>query len=194
MTPQCIDDLCLEEVFRTYSSKVQQFIIVSDKDEHIVDSFSAGKCVFVAESIGMDENDAQKHFEVKNPSGNEYALIQIDNGIIRRKAPVKRCDCAISNDKELCFIEFKTNVISANEKVQTSNYMDAIIQLSTTIKLVLSGLQSLGKDLLSIRNVEAYICFRKGYPSTTSTQMDYKVSFAKSNNGIPLSFARSKSL
>ena len=61
-------------------------------------------------------------------------------------------------------------------------------QLQTTIELFSNGLTARGFNLVSLRNVEAFVCFRKGYPRITTSEMNYRTTFARNTGGIPLSF------
>lgn len=192
MIPVYLTNLQLDKVFAIYCSNVDQYILESTTDEHIVDSDAQKVSGFVTSTFGQTEDVSFKFFAVENPKRGSYALLQIDNGIIQTSS-TKKCDCAIANDSCLYFIEFKAN---ANSNLITSiekNYKKAIDQLSTTIGFFDTYHNSKGVDFRTLRNVEAYICFRHGYPRSTSSQMDYQVSFAKSNR-IPLSFNRKKVL
>jgi hypothetical protein len=193
MIPEYLSNLQLSQVFATYTNTVDQFIQESTADELIVDSEIQKISGFVDTNFGQTEKVACKYFSVSNPTQKPYALLQIDNGIIQ-SSETKKCDCAIANDASLCFIEFKANANSSNLSTIAKNYKKAIEQLITTIGFFYTHHKSQGIDFRTLRAVEAYICFRHGYPRSTSTQMNYQVSFAVTSNGIPLSFRRSKVL
>ena len=193
MMPSFIDDLLLPLVFAAYSTRVDRYLQQSTKDEYIVDSEKYKISGFVTGTFGQVEYAAGKYFSVLNPSSNPYVLLQIDKGIIKSPT-IKKCDCAIVNEASLCFIEFKANATSGLLTTIHQNYTEAMEQLSSTIGIFDSYYTPLGIDLQTMRNVEAYICFRHGYPRKTSTQMHYQVLFATQNNGIPLSFEREKIL
>ena len=194
MIPVYLNNLLLNEVFATYCKDVDEYIQSSNNDEHIVDSETEKISGFVTDSFGHIEDASGKYFSVKNPTKLPYVLLQIDNGIIK-SSKIKKCDCAIANDTQLCFIEFKANAYSSNENTIQGNYQKAIKQLTTTIGLFERLYDAKRVDKLKKRkNVEAFICFRQGYPKTTSSQMNYQVAFASTNNGIPLSFKREKVL
>lgn len=193
MIPEYLSNLQLSQVFATYTNTVDQFIQVSTADELIVDSEIQKISGFVDANFGQAEKVARKYFSVSNPTQKPYALLQIDNGIIQ-SSETKKCDCAIANDASLCFIEFKANANSSNLSTIAKNYKKAIEQLITTIGFFDTHHKSQGIDFRTLRAVEAYICFRHGYPRSTSTQMNYQVSFAVTSNGVPLSFRRSKVL
>lgn len=88
----------------------------------------------------------------------------------------------------------RTHLICSNPLRIEKNYRRAIEQLTDTIGIFDRYHTSQGTDIRTLRTVEAYICFRHGYPQKTSSQMDFQVSFAKENKGIPLFFERKKEL
>lgn len=196
MIPAYLTNLQLDKVFEVYCSNVDQYIQESTSDEHVVDSQVKRISGFATTTFGVEENAAKEYFSVENPTKNPFSLLQIDNGIIKKNIgpATKKCDCAIVNNSSLCFIEFKTkacsNIISTIEK----NYRRAIEQLTATINIFDSYHKLQGVDFRNLRAVEAYICFRNGYPRTTSSQMNYKVTFTTANRGIPLLFDRKKVL
>lgn len=193
MIPTYLLDLQLPQVFAAYSTSVDNYLLQSTTDEHIVDADIQKVSGFVTATFGQTEDAAGKYFAVENHSGQPYALMQIDNGIIKSSA-TKKCDCAIANSASLCFIEFKANAYSTNASTIQKNYHKAMEQLCTTIEFFDSHLSICGQDIRTLRVVEAFICFRHGYPRKTSSQMNYQVVFAAANNGIPLSFVRKKAL
>lgn len=192
MIPTYLINLALEQVFSTYCNNIAQYILESTSAEHIVDSDAQKISGFVTSSFGQIEDVSSKFFAVENPNGGRYALLQIDNGIIQSSS-TKKCDCIIVNASSLCFIEFKANAYSNNISTIKKNYAKAMEQLRTTIGFFDAHHNSKGVDFRTLRGVEAYICFRQGYPRSTSSQMNYQVSFA-TNNRIPLSFVRKKIL
>ena len=180
MIPVYLNELQLDKVLATYCGNVDQYILESTSDEHIVDSNMQKISGFVSGTFGRIENTSLKFFAVENPKGGSYALLQIDNGIIQTSS-TKKCDRAIANDSCLCFIEFKANAYSNLITTIEKNYQKAIDQLSTTIEFFDTYHNSKGVDFRTLRSVEAYICFQHGYPRSTSSQMNYQVSFAKNN-------------
>lgn len=193
MIPGYLNDLHLPCVFGTNSNAVDRHILETTKNEHIVDSETLKVSGFVSATFGQQEESLLKYFSVENPSSRPYSLIQIDNAIIKTPT-IKRCDCALANDIHLCFIEFKANAVSLNNSVIERNYKKAIEQIVTTKNMFFTYFAAKGIDFLSLRSIEAFICFRHGYPRNTSSQMNYRVAFAAANGGIPLSFERKKVL
>ncbi len=193
MIPTYLHDLQLPHVFATYSTPVDSYLLQSTSDEHIVDAEAQKISGFVTSTFGQVEDAAGKYFTVENPTSQPYVLIQIDNGIIK-SSHTRKCDCAIANSVALCFLEFKANAYSSNASTIQKNYRKAMEQLSTTIGFFDIHLSTRGQDIRTLRAVEAFICFRNGYPRKTSSQINYQVVFAAVNNGIPLSFVRKKVL
>lgn len=194
MIPAYLSDLHLDEVFAAYTSNVDACLLSSSADEHVVDSESAKVSRFVTATFGQTEELMQKYFEVKNPSGTPYCLLQIDNGAIPATAPTKRCDCGIMNAGKLSLVEFKANAVSTKSKTLKKNYKYAMKQLKTTIALFNTGLNALGLNFTGLRQVDAFVCFRRGYPRLTTSEMNYIVDFARETGGIPLSFTPSMTL
>lgn len=192
MIPDNLVNLQLPKVFAAYSSDVDKHIHETAGNQHIVDSETYKISGFVSPTFGQAEDAAQKYFAVENTSARPYSLIQINNAIIRTPR-TRKCDCIVANDIFLCFIEFKANATSPNVSVIKRNYGTAIKQLEATMAVFRDFYSARGADFRRLRTVEAYVCFRAGYPRITSSQMNYQVAFARSN-GIPLSFARIKIL
>jgi len=187
MIPAYLDDLRLDEVLAPYTSNVGEYIIPSDKDEYIVDSESQKVCGFVTPIFGQEEFESGKFFELKNPGKKDFALLQIDNAAIGTNLTCK-CDCAILNDQFFFFIEFKANATSTKRTAVRKNYQKAMKQLKQTKDIIQGGLTPLGINLMEKRNVEAFVCFRKGYPRFTTSEAQYRMNFAIQTGGIPLSF------
>ena len=196
MIPAYLADLQLPQLFAAYTSKLEQFILESTIGEHIVDSAGQNISGFVTATFGQEEEAVGEYFTVENPTGKSFSLLQIDNGIIKKNVgpATKKCDCAIADEESLSFIEFKAKSVSSNPLRIENNCRRAIEQLTATIGLFDSYHTSQGTDIRDLRTVEAFICFRQGYPRKSSSLMNYQVSFATANKGIPLSFEREKVL
>ena len=180
-------------MFSLSSQEVVNYIQESNKDEHIVDSESQRISGFVSATFGQCEDAAQKYFSIENPTTVPFALLQVDNGLIKSH-DVRKCDCIIVNDAYIGFIEFKANATSDCNMTVRKNCWKAMEQLKATIEVFNQRYIHQRKNIKSYRsNVEAFICFRPGYPKTKSSQINYRVRF-KDDTGIPLSFDRKKIL
>lgn len=149
MIPTYLNDLDLGKVFAAYTSTPDLYMEESDKNEHIVDSESQKISGFVSPSFGSQEDKANKFFAVENSGACQYALLKIDNGLIQTEN-TRKCDCAIVNGKEMCFIEFKANATSLVRKTIVGNYLKAIDQLSTTIRIFNNYYTTIGTDIKSL--------------------------------------------
>lgn len=193
MIPTYLNDLELPQVFSLSSQEVVNYIQESNKDEHIVDSESQRISGFVSATFGQCEDAAQKYFSIENPTTVPFALLQVDNGLIKSH-DVRKCDCIIVNDAYIGFIEFKANATSDCNMTVRKNCWKAMEQLKATIEVFNQRYIHQRKNIKSYRsNVEAFICFRPGYPKIKSSQINYRVRF-KDDIGIPLSFDRKKIL
>lgn len=193
MIPTYLNDLELPQVFSLSSQEVVNYIQESNKDEHIVDSESQRISGFVSATFGQCEDAAQKYFSIENPTTVPFALLQVDNGLIKSH-DVRKCDCIIVNDAYIRFIEFKANATSDCNMTVRKNCWKAMEQLKATIEVFNQRYIHQRKNIKSYRsNVEAFICFRPGYPKIKSSQINYRVRF-KDDIGIPLSFDRKKIL
>lgn len=187
MIPTYLNDLRLDQVLVAYTANIEAYIQESNGNEHIVDSEALKLSGFVTPTFGHPEELAQKYFEVQNPKKKGFSLLQIDNGVISPAAPTKRCDCAVITSKELSFIEFKANALSSNTNTIKKNYKSAMKQLQVTIDIFNTGVAALGNSLSTLRTLEAYVCFRRGYPRITTSEMTYRTNFAALTH-VPLSF------
>lgn len=72
-----------------------------------------------------------KCFVAANPNNNTIALLPLDGRILTGPSVIAGgvCDGMLLTDKEMCFIEFKTNVTSSNYQTITQRANDAIDQL-----------------------------------------------------------------
>lgn len=72
-----------------------------------------------------------KTFYAQNPNRNTLVLLLLDGRIITGVHFVQGgvCDCALLTDKELSFVEFKTNVLSSNDMTILQRANEAIGQL-----------------------------------------------------------------
>ena len=177
-------------IYRRLNINLTQYC---NKDEHIVDSESQRISGFVSATFGQCEDAAQKYFSIENPTTVPFALLQVDNGLIKSH-DVRKCDCIIVNDAYIGFIEFKANATSDCNMTVRKNCCKAMEQLKATIEVFNRCYIHQRKNIKSYRsNVEAFICFRPGYPKIKSSQINYRVRF-KDDTGIPLSFDRKKIL
>lgn len=188
MIPDFLADLHLDQVLAAYTANVDLYIHTStNKQERIVDSEALKVCGFVRPGFGQKEFLDEKHFTVNNPTSRDFALLQIDHAAINTNL-TKKCDCSVISSTDLLLIEFKANATSTSKAVIKSNYKKAMNQLRITKDIFQNGLSALGRDIFTLRNIEAFVCFRKGYPRLTASELNYRVSFAVATGGVPIYF------
>jgi hypothetical protein len=141
--PQVSQNTCLE--------------IINDIEFSIYDSES-GRCF-----IKKNEEDII-HFTVKNPNTKDIGFLAIDKCIFMDNDKIKRCDCAVFDNKTFCFIEIK----ETNHR-KSENSRKAREQLLTTIK------EFKGRIDFSDKRLEAYVVvgldFNKTYPASKSQDL-----------------------
>lgn len=193
MIPAYIINAHLDSAFHPYCHNIEPFLLNSSLSEHIIDSETHKISGFVTPTFGQKEDADQKFFEVRNPRGRSFSLMQIDQGIINTNV-TNKCDCAIVDDTWLDLIEFKANAQSDNPKTIRKNYKKAMKQLQKTLYIIENSLAASGHTIRDKRTIESFICFRKGYPRTTSSEMTFRTTFAARTRGIPLSFDGKKTI
>jgi hypothetical protein len=141
--PQIVQNSCLE--------------ITKDLEFSIYDS-EIGRCFI------QKEDDAIIHFTIKNPNQKEIGFLAIDKCIFMDNDNIKRCDCAVFDNKTFCFIEIK----ETNQR-KSENSRKAREQLLTTIR------EFKDKIDFSDKRLEAYVVvgldFKKVSPASKSQDL-----------------------
>lgn len=159
--------------------------------------------VYDDESLGYSDWNNDEHavslsktFNAQNPNKNTLVLLPLDGCIITGKNITYGgvCDCALLTDKELSFVEFKTNVLSPNDLTILQRANDAIGQLWHTYNgIVNPKCQEVGVDIRKNVFIEFYVVFDSNF-SVTGVRADLQNlqdDFLK-NNHYPLFFENSK--
>lgn len=103
-----------------------------------------------------------KTFNAQNPNKNTLVLLPLDGCIITGNNIIQGgvCDCALLTEKELSFVEFKTNVLSSNDLTILQRANDAIGQLWHTYNgIVNPKCQQVGVDIRKNVSIEFYVVF-----------------------------------
>lgn len=103
-----------------------------------------------------------KTFHAQNPNKNTLILLALDGRIITGKNIIQGgvCDCALLTDKELSFVEFKTNVLSTNDLTILQRANEATGQLWHTYDgIICSKCQKVGIDVNQKVSIDFYIVF-----------------------------------
>lgn len=122
-------------------------------------------------SLGYSDWTNNKHtvslskaFNAQNPHNNTLVLLPLDGRIITGKNFITGgvCDCALLTDKELSFVEFKTNVLSFSYLTVLQHAQKAKDQLWYTFDGIIdSECLKIGVDVKQNVSVDFYVVFNK---------------------------------
>lgn len=104
-----------------------------------------------------------KTFNAQNPNKNTLVLLPLDGRIITKRDFIRGgvCDCALLTDKELSFVEFKTNVLSSSKNLTIlHSAQKAIRQLWHTYDGIIdTECKKMDVDILDYVSIDFYIVF-----------------------------------
>ncbi len=101
-------------------------------------------------------------FNAQNPNKSTLVLLPLDGRIITKKAFIKGgvCDCALLTDKELSFVEFKTNVSSSKNLTILHRAQKAIRQLWHTYDgIINTECKKIGVNVKDYVSIDFYAVF-----------------------------------
>lgn len=137
--------------------------------------------VYDDESLGFSDWTNNEHtvslsmtFNAQNPNKNSLVLLPLDGRIITGKNLIKGgvCDCALLTNKELSFVEFKTNVLSSSYLTVLEHAQKAKDQLWHTFDGIIdSECQKIGIDIKQKVSLDFYVVFNKDL-SVTGVRAD----------------------
>lgn len=93
--------------------------------------------------------DGIVHFTVQNPANRDVHFLAIDKCIFFDDDGIRRCDCAVFDNKTFCFVEIKKVDHAAR---RSESYRQAKGQLKSTIQHFQERL------IFSTKRIEAYAC------------------------------------
>lgn len=137
-----------------------------------------------------------KTFNVQNPNKSTLVLLPLDGSIITKRNFIKGgvCDCALLTDKELSFVEFKTNVSSSKDLTILHSAQKATHQLWHTYDgIINTECKKIGVDIKDYVSIDFYVVF-KSELEVTGVRADFQnlqYEFLM-NNHYPLFFENSK--
>lgn len=117
-----------------------------------------------------------KTFHALNPHQKTLVLLPLDGRIITGKNIIEGgvCDCALLTEKELSFIEFKTNASSDLDETIFGHAEKAIKQLWHTYDGIINpACQKVGIDVKQKVYVDFYVVFNKDL-SVTGVRADFQ--------------------
>lgn len=147
----------------------------------VVDDAEVGHAVYVRNTNGLGRD---KVFTVINRAHADVFLWHID-GVMYKKT--SKCDCALLTDKELDFVEFKTDADNNSPEARFENYRKAGEQLKTVYLNVKGRFSKKGLDLNALTDVLSYAVFNPTVPSDNALKKSISARFLK-DTGIKLRF------
>ena len=173
---QSIDSIRLDEAFATntyrpfnecWTVRMDSELVVIDDDEE--------KCSRFSNNL----DDLQKALLVINKNNRQIVLLSIDNKlIVNHEGGI--ADCALFDDKQFHFVEFKTNAYGNSSEQVRETFDKATSQLKETIRVF--------RDRLQDVNVVFEDAITLSFPKSRAIKQEYQISFADENNNIPLFF------
>jgi hypothetical protein len=115
--------------------------------------------------------DITKLFNTSNAKMVGFIPIDGKKGLLRNAS--QRCDFVFFDENDFCFVEFKLNAISEEERAIRSNTRGAIDQLKATISWFN---YKLSKNYAGL-NKEAYVCTPEFYPKFSATWGGFMTEF-----------------
>jgi hypothetical protein len=158
--PNFADVLEIEfrEEFSITDYKGQYFIILNIQREDNTFSIKLNGVETIINGF-----DKSKLFNIINATRVAFIPIDGKQGLLRFGD--SHCDFVFFDDTDFCFVEFKLNAISIEERAINKNRKKAIEQLKNTINLFDD---KLGRDYAEL-NLEAYVCTPEFYPRFDSS-------------------------
>jgi hypothetical protein len=123
--------------------------------------------------------DTTKLFNISNSIKVGFIPIDGKKGLLG--FGVSHCDFVFFDENDFCFVEFKLNASSTEERAISKNRKKAIEQLINTISLFDFKLNRNYAEL----NLEAYVCTPESYPRFNASWQELAENFLE-ENGIPL--------
>ena len=140
---------------------------------------------------------ASKYFVAKNPNNIVIALLPLDGEIITGYNTIAGgvCDGMLLSEKEMCLLEFKTNVKSPNYQTILQRANDAIAQLWHTFDgIIKPRCAEKSVNIESVLSVDFHVVFDRDLEITgiNAQLMDLQSEFLE-NNKFQLFFDNEKS-
>ena len=180
-----IDRLRLDEAFtekmlhrafdECWTVKCDERLLVVDDEETRISRF------------GSENDDLEKALVVFNEKKQEIVLLSIDNQLLK-SVEGGLADCALFDDKQFRFVEFKTNAEGKSEGTVQKTFDKASRQLKNTIRIFNDSLKSVDIVFEDAIALSCHIVLSKSFPSNPSLMQDFQIEFMLETGGTMLSF------
>jgi hypothetical protein len=182
---QAIDRIKLDEAFATetykpfnecWTVRMDSELMVIDDDEEKFSRFTD------------NSEDKQKALMVINENNRQIVLLSIDNKLIKEHVG-GICDCALFDDKQFRFVEFKTNAYGNSPEQVRETFDKATSQLKETIHVFKDRLQMVDIQFEDAVTLSCHVVVSQRFPKSRAIKQEYQISFADENDNIGLFFS-----
>lgn len=182
---QAIDRIKLDEAFatETYKPFNECWTVRMDSELMVIDDDDEKFSRFTD-----NPDDEQKALMVINENNRQIVLLSIDNKLIKEHVG-GICDCALFDDKQFHFIEFKTNAYGNSPEQVRETFDKATCQLMETIDVFKDKLQKVDIVFEDAVSLSCHVVVSHRFPRSRAIKQEYQVSFADENDNIPLFFS-----
>lgn len=180
-----IDRIRLDEAFATdtykpfnecWTVRMNSELMVIDDDDEKYSRFTD------------DPDDVQRALMVINANKRQIILLSIDHKLIKEHVG-GICDCALFDDKQFRFVEFKTNAYGNSEQSVRDTFDKATEQLKETIRVFKDRLQKVDIVFEDAVTLSCHVVVSQRFPKRRAIIQDYQMSFADENDNIGLFFS-----
>lgn len=182
---KAIDRIKLDEAFATetykpfnecWTVRMDRELMVIDDDEKQFSRFTD------------NPDDEQKALMVINENNRQIVLLSIDNKLIKEhKGGI--CDCALFDDKQFRFVEFKTNAYGNSIEQVRETFNKATSQLKETIHVFKDRLQKVDVQFEDAVTLSCHVVVSQRFPKSRAIKQEYQIGFADENDNIGLFFS-----
>jgi hypothetical protein len=187
----------IKELLATAFDKFSDVLQIEMRSEFsVIDLKDYGGQSFIIINIQFDDNTFTINF-----NGNETVITDFDSTKLFNISNAKmvgfipidgkkgllgfgnsHCDFVFFDENDFCFVEFKLNATSEEERAIRNNRRDAIGQLTNTISWFNLKLNRNYAGL----NLEAYVCTPEFYPRFNSSWIALARKFLEEDHGFPV--------
>lgn len=182
---QAIDRLRLDEAFvgkqihhafdECWTMKCDETLLVVDDDDTHISRF------------GNQGDGEGKGLLVINENKHEIILLSIDNQLLRG-VQGGVADCALFDDEQFRFVEFKMNAGGNSNKAVEKTFDKAMRQLKNTIQIFKDNLQKVGVSFEDAVTLQCHVVLSETFP-VSSARQNLRLEFATDTAGVPLDFS-----
>lgn len=182
---QAIDRIKLDEAFATDTFKPfnECWTVRRDRELMVIDDDEVKFSRF-----SDNPNDELKALLVVNEKNRQIVLLSIDNKLIKEHRG-GICDCALFDDKQFRFVEFKTNAYGNSPEQVRETFDKATSQLKETIHVFKDRLQNVDIQFEDAVTLNCHVVVSQRFPKSRAIKQEYQISFADENNNIGLFFS-----